>query len=87
MTKDTTFLVVDQVTTSLVSLQNVAGLQPTLSIDHPLVISKLLRTVRWRPFRRPVRHSAHSSLRITSYSIICAQTIRCTMHVQLPLYG
>jgi hypothetical protein len=44
--KDTTFLVVDQVTTSLVSLQNVAGLQPAPSIDHPLVISKLLRTVR-----------------------------------------
>lgn len=44
-TEDTTFLVVDQVTTLLVSLQNVAGLQPASSIDHPLVISKLLRTL------------------------------------------
>jgi hypothetical protein len=34
------------VTTSLVSLQNVAGLQPASSIDHPIVISKLLRSVR-----------------------------------------
>ncbi|KAH9996513.1 Dopey, N-terminal-domain-containing protein [Russula vinacea] len=44
-TEDATFLVVDQVTTSLVSLQNFPGLQPASSIDHPLVISKLLRTL------------------------------------------
>ncbi|KAI9513117.1 Dopey, N-terminal-domain-containing protein [Russula earlei] len=42
---DTTFLLVDQVTTLLVSLQNVPGLQPVSSIDQRVVISKLLRTL------------------------------------------
>ena len=44
--KDTTFLLVDQVITLLVSLQGFSGLQPPISINQRHVVLKLLRTVR-----------------------------------------
>ncbi|KAF8273824.1 Dopey, N-terminal-domain-containing protein [Lactarius quietus] len=44
-TDDTTFLLVDQVITLLVSLQGFRGLQPPMSIDQRHVVLKLLRTL------------------------------------------
>lgn len=43
--KDTTFLLVDQVITLLVSIQGFPRLQPPVSIDQRHVVLKLLRTV------------------------------------------
>lgn len=44
-TEDTTFLLVDQVITSLVSLQDFPRLQPPMSINQRHVVFKLLRTL------------------------------------------